>query len=335
MIDGISRRCRASSKYEGTTSTTLLPPAGDALLPQRDILLPSPPDSGNSAFLGNTLYIKNTDDSVRSSEYDFCNLSMSTAGVNLDRHNATRAAPPDRCDSEMSENDAEWLLRARHHTSLALRERKLRKRRMAKAAAEFNERAKDKEWIEEAERLGMLPEPATPASVASFLYSTPGLDRAKIGLYISKGPKEKYRFHAEVLERFAALFDFSGMSFSGALRSFLGRFRLPGEAQCIDRLMEAFAGRLYEVQLLTIPDYGNGDQAAEETTLEQPRRGDSDGESGGHTGLLDPPAASDEVIDPVFPFKSSDGAFILSFSTIMLNTDLRKFAPHVMIFFYW
>ena len=29
------------------------------------------------------------------------------------------------------------------------------------------------------------------------------------------------------------------------MRVFLGCFRLPGEAQCIDRLMEAFAGKLF------------------------------------------------------------------------------------------
>ncbi|KAL7540223.1 hypothetical protein ACHAXR_009956 [Thalassiosira sp. AJA248-18] len=307
VIDGIARRCRASSKYEGTLSNSA------NLNQKKDILLPSPPDSGNTAFLGNTLYINNDSSvnesgSMNESEYDFCNVSTSTA---------SRRVAPERCDSEMSEHDIEWLSKARYHTSLALRERKLRKRRMAKAAVEFNERSRDKEWIEEAERYGVLPTPATPSSVASFLYSTPKLDKAKIGLYLSKGPKEKYPFNSLVLEKFASLFDFSGMTFSEALRTFLGRFRLPGEAQCIDRLMESFAGSLVQQLSGTVSD--EHDQSVEVPMLDPPRPGSSDVELSG----LDPPAASDEA-DPVFPFASSDAAFILSFSTIMLNTDLHN-----------
>lgn len=40
--------------------------------------------------------------------------------------------------------------------------------------------------------------------------------------------------------------DFSGMEFVQALRLMLSKFRLPGEAQKIDRLMEKFAGRYCE-----------------------------------------------------------------------------------------
>ena len=40
--------------------------------------------------------------------------------------------------------------------------------------------------------------------------------------------------------------DFSGMGFVAALRLLLSKFRLPGEAQKIDRLMEKFAGRYCE-----------------------------------------------------------------------------------------
>ena len=40
--------------------------------------------------------------------------------------------------------------------------------------------------------------------------------------------------------------DFSGMDFVPGLRRFLEGFRLPGEAQKIDRLMEKFAARYCE-----------------------------------------------------------------------------------------
>lgn len=40
--------------------------------------------------------------------------------------------------------------------------------------------------------------------------------------------------------------DFCGWDFVSALRTFLEGFRLPGEAQKIDRLMEKFAARFLE-----------------------------------------------------------------------------------------
>ncbi len=40
--------------------------------------------------------------------------------------------------------------------------------------------------------------------------------------------------------------DFTQMEFLAAIRKFLSGFRLPGEAQKIDRLMEKFAGRFCE-----------------------------------------------------------------------------------------
>ena len=40
--------------------------------------------------------------------------------------------------------------------------------------------------------------------------------------------------------------NFNGMDFVNALRHLLSNFRLPGEAQKIDRIMEKFAGRYCE-----------------------------------------------------------------------------------------
>ena len=42
------------------------------------------------------------------------------------------------------------------------------------------------------------------------------------------------------------LLDFDGIRFVPALRRFLEGFRLPGEAQKIDRLMEKFASRYFQ-----------------------------------------------------------------------------------------
>ena len=53
-------------------------------------------------------------------------------------------------------------------------------------------------------------------------------------------------FNIQVLKQFAVQFNFSGLTFDAALRAFLESFRLPGEAQKIDRIMEVFAQRFCE-----------------------------------------------------------------------------------------
>ena len=88
---------------------------------------------------------------------------------------------------------------------------------------------------------------ADPSSVARFLKNTPGLGKTQVGEFLSRGPADRYPFHAAVLREYVDTFDLSGAnnSFVRAMRLFLGHFRLPGEAQCIDRLMEAFSRRLF------------------------------------------------------------------------------------------
>lgn len=55
-----------------------------------------------------------------------------------------------------------------------------------------------------------------------------------------------FRYNKEVMYAYVDLFDFNRMDFVPALRKFLEGFRLPGEAQKIDRLMEKFASRYCE-----------------------------------------------------------------------------------------
>ena len=47
------------------------------------------------------------------------------------------------------------------------------------------------------------------------------------------------------LDRMLSFFDFVGKGLDQAIRAYLSKFRLPGEAQKIDRLMEAFARRYH------------------------------------------------------------------------------------------
>lgn len=54
---------------------------------------------------------------------------------------------------------------------------------------------------------------------------------------------EKDNFNLEVLGHFIQLQDFRSLNLVQAMRDFLLRFRLPGEAQKIDRIMECFASQ--------------------------------------------------------------------------------------------
>jgi len=202
--------------------------------------------------------------------------------------------PADNADLLDGAEDAQFLLNARAKTAELLKQRKLKKQRLALIVEQFNTNPFSKDWVKLSISTNILPSApigladslspvasssstaADPKALALFLKQNPGLDKTRIGEFLSKGPAEKYPYFAEVLKEYVNTFDFVGASFDHALRTFLGYFRLPGEAQCIDRLMEAFAQKLFR-------DLGQNN-----------------------------------------PFATGDAAFILSFSTIMLNTDLHN-----------
>ncbi|KAF9115357.1 Brefeldin A-inhibited guanine nucleotide-exchange protein 2 [Mortierella sp. AM989] len=79
-------------------------------------------------------------------------------------------------------------------------------------------------------------------SIAAYLMTTPSLDKAAIGEYIGEGEEKAIK----VMHAFVDRLDFTGVGFVDALRMFLQTFRLPGESQKIDRLMEKFADRYCE-----------------------------------------------------------------------------------------
>ena len=158
-----------------------------------------------------------------------------------------------------------------------LHQRRQRKHALVQVAELFNEDCMGQGWLDMAVNLDILDAADNAAAVAEVLYSTPGLDKATVGIYLSKGPDSDYPFNAKVREQFLYMYDFSELGFASALRLFLSKFRLPGEAQCIDRFMESFSSELFRQQ-------------------------------GGE----------------MCTFKDSDAVYVLSFSTIMLNTDLHN-----------
>uniref|UniRef100_A0A671XA46 Cytohesin 1b n=1 Tax=Sparus aurata TaxID=8175 RepID=A0A671XA46_SPAAU len=79
----------------------------------------------------------------------------------------------------------------------------------------------------------------TSDDIAKFLYKGEGLNKTAIGDYLG----ERDDFNIAVLHAFLELHEFTDLNLVQALRQFLWSFRLPGEAQKIDRMMEAFAQR--------------------------------------------------------------------------------------------
>ncbi|KZO91151.1 hypothetical protein CALVIDRAFT_542103 [Calocera viscosa TUFC12733] len=115
-----------------------------------------------------------------------------------------------------------------------------------------------------------------PRDVAAFLLHTDGLSKTMIGEFLGEGDDE----NVATMHAFVDMLDFTHLPFVDALRLFLQSFRLPGEAQKIDRFMLKFAERYIA----------------------------------GNTNT---------------PFANADTAYVLSYSTIMLNTDAHN--PQVKV----
>jgi len=103
------------------------------------------------------------------------------------------------------------------------------------AVHKFNE--KPKAGVNHLITRGVIPH--EPAAVANFLRTTKGLSKRRIGDYLG----ERSDFTVHVLTAYSHAFDFKGLSFVEAVRAFLSPFRLPGEAQKIDRIMCEFSQR--------------------------------------------------------------------------------------------
>ncbi|XP_067836412.1 brefeldin A-inhibited guanine nucleotide-exchange protein 1 isoform X3 [Heptranchias perlo] len=99
---------------------------------------------------------------------------------------------------------------------------------------------KPKRGIQYLQEQGMLG--TTPDDIAQFLHQEERLDTTQVGEFVGDNDK----FNKEVMYAYVDQLDFSTKDFVSALRMFLEGFRLPGEAQKIDRLMEKFAARYLE-----------------------------------------------------------------------------------------
>ncbi|KAF8529196.1 Sec7-domain-containing protein [Hysterangium stoloniferum] len=148
---------------------------------------------------------------------------------------------------------------------------KQKKTTLLEGIRKFNFKPK-RQGVEFLLETGFIPS-RLPQAIAQFLLETDGLNKAMIGEYLGDGDNE----NVAIMHAFVDLMDFTELPFTEALRMFLQSFRLPGEAQKIDRFMLKFAERFT----------GNNPTS----------------------------------------FANADTAYVLAYSTIMLNTD--AFSPQV------
>nr|XP_010956931.1 brefeldin A-inhibited guanine nucleotide-exchange protein 2 isoform X3 [Camelus bactrianus] len=99
---------------------------------------------------------------------------------------------------------------------------------------------KPKRGIQYLQEQGMLG--TSVEDIAQFLHQEERLDSTQVGDFLG----ESMKFNKEVMYAYVDQLDFCEKEFVSALRTFLEGFRLPGEAQKIDRLMEKFAARYIE-----------------------------------------------------------------------------------------
>ncbi|KAG4205566.1 hypothetical protein ERO13_A04G111200v2 [Gossypium hirsutum] len=120
--------------------------------------------------------------------------------------------------------------------SATLEQRRAYKIELQKGVQLFNKKpSKGIEFLIKTKKVGKSPE-----EVASFLKkNTAGLNETMIGDYLG----EREEFALRVMHAYVDSFNFKSIDFGEAIRFFLSGFRLPGEAQKIDRIMEKFAER--------------------------------------------------------------------------------------------
>ncbi|KAL6124375.1 hypothetical protein ACLB2K_076888 [Fragaria x ananassa] len=119
--------------------------------------------------------------------------------------------------------------------ALTIEQRRAYKLELQEGISLFNRKPKKGiEFLINANKVGDSPE-----EIATFLKNASGLNKTMIGDYLG----EREDLSLKVMHAYVESFDFQNLEFDEAIRSFLQGFRLPGEAQKIDRIMEKFAER--------------------------------------------------------------------------------------------
>ena len=117
-----------------------------------------------------------------------------------------------------------------------LEKAKQKKTALTRAAREFN--YKPKRGLKTLIKEGFIAS-NSPEDIARFFHETDLLDKGPLGEFLGEGDPE----NIAIMHAFVDQLDFTKTRFTDALRRFLQCFRLPGEAQKIDRFMLKFAER--------------------------------------------------------------------------------------------
>lgn len=155
------------------------------------------------------------------------------------------SSPMDRAALDLLEYEPFWTARCENHndpSNLVPFAHKMKriKRKLTIGVDHFNR--DPKKGLEYLQGVHLLPDKNDPQSVACFFRYTAGLDKNLVGDFLGSHDE----FCIQVLHEFSKTFDFRDMNLDTALRIFLETFRLPGESQKIQRVLEAFAERYYE-----------------------------------------------------------------------------------------
>lgn len=113
--------------------------------------------------------------------------------------------------------------------------RKSSKKAVDYAVTEFN--YKPEKGLDAFHKKGILKDRNDSREIAKILLNTPGLNLSLLGEYLCKGSS------AGLLHDFVDQIDFKNLKFLDGLRSFLQKFRLPGESQDIERCVLEFAAK--------------------------------------------------------------------------------------------
>ncbi|KAG0686927.1 GDP/GTP exchange factor for ARF [Pichia californica] len=155
---------------------------------------------------------------------------------------------------------------------------------------------------------GFIKDSTDNKEVANFLLTNSGsIDKKKLGELLAKPAK------IGLLREFVGLLDFKNLRPDESLRLLLNYFRLPGEAQQIDRIVSTFNERYIECQdpdRVDKKDINTDErelETSETTEVEEKEKEEED---------------VDDEEEKVLP--DSDAMYVLSFSIIMLNTDLHN-----------
>uniref|UniRef100_A0A2P2LZA0 Uncharacterized protein MANES_03G096700 n=2 Tax=Rhizophora mucronata TaxID=61149 RepID=A0A2P2LZA0_RHIMU len=138
-------------------------------------------------------------------------------------------------DGNVPDYDVHSEMNSEMSDAANLEQRRAYKIELQKGITLFNRKpSKGVEFLINTKKIGGSPE-----AVAAFLKKTSGLNETMIGDYLG----ERDEFCLRVMHAYVDSFNFKEMDFGEAIRFFLRGFRLPGEAQKIDRIMEKFAER--------------------------------------------------------------------------------------------